>query len=407
MRIAFVSQEYPPETAKGGIGTQTFLKAHGLAALGHQIHVISRSANGKFSERNDHGVQVTRIPGLESRMPIFTEAADWLSYSAEVAAAVAALHAKSPLDVVDFPEWGAEGCVHLLNRTEWNRIPTVIHLHGPLVMFAHTMGWPELDSEFFRAGTAMEGACVRLADAVFSSSKCSADWCAKHYGRQRDEIRVLHTGVDTELFSPRAVRKAERPTIVFAGKLARNKGVHLLAEAACKLAPEFPGLHLRLLGRGDQKIIGELQAITRELPDLLDLPGFVDRAELRDHLSRAHIFAAPSQYEGGPGFVYLEAMACGLPVIACAGSGAAEVVHPGENGLLVPPRDVDQLVSSLRSLLGDTAARERMGKQAREYVLAEADSRVCIRRLEAYYSSVTSRPAPYGKAAAQPDSSRA
>ena len=51
LRIALVSQEYPPETAKGGIGSQTFLKAHGLAALGHEVHVISRSADGKFSER--------------------------------------------------------------------------------------------------------------------------------------------------------------------------------------------------------------------------------------------------------------------------------------------------------------------------------------------------------------------
>jgi len=90
-------------------------------------------------------------------MAVHTEAMDWLSYSVEVAAAVAALHGKQPLDLVDFPEWGAEGYAHLLNRTEWNRIPTVIHLHGPLVMFAHTMDWPAMDSEFYRVGAVMEG----------------------------------------------------------------------------------------------------------------------------------------------------------------------------------------------------------------------------------------------------------
>jgi len=390
MRIAFVSQEYPPETAKGGIGTQAFMKAHGLSALGHEVHVISRSPDGKISVRDDNGVHLTRIPGLESRMQIHTEAADWMTYSAEVAAAVAALHAKSPLDLVEFPEWGAEGCVHLLNQTEWNRIPTVIHLHGPLVMFAHTMGWPEMDSEFYRTGTLMEGACVRLADAVFSSSKCSADWCAKHYGRNRDEIPVLHTGVDTELFSPRNVPKSVRPTIIFAGKVARNKGVHLLVEAAVRLVPEFPGLQLRLLGRGEPKVVDELKAIARSAnsPDLLDLPGFVNRTELSEHFSCAHIFAAPSEYEGGPGFVYLEAMACGLPVIACAGSGASEVVKENENGLLVPRRDVDALTAALRSLLKDNLLREKMGAFARKFVLAEADSRVCIQKLEAFYSAV-------------------
>ena len=386
MRIALVSQEYPPETAKGGIGTQTFLKAHGLAALGHEVHVISRSADGKISTRDDHGVHVTRVPGFDARMHIYTEAADWLTYSAEVAAAVAALHAKSPLDVVDFPEWGAEGYVHLLNRTEWNHIPTVVHLHGPLVMFAHTMGWPEVDSEFYRTGTAMEGACVRLADAVFSSSACSADWCAKHYGVKRELIPVLHTGVDTKLFSPHDVPKSGRPTIVFAGKLARNKGVHLLVEAACRLANEFPGLHLRLLGRGDEKVLGELKNLARDFPSLLETPGFIERNALPEHFSRAHIFAAPSQYEGGPGFVYLEAMACGLPVIACAGSGAAEVISPEQTGLLTPAEDVGALAELLRRLLNDEKLRNAMGERARHYVLEHADSQACLKRIESFYA---------------------
>jgi len=231
---------------------------------------------------------------------------------------------------------------------------------------------------------------VRLADAVFSSSQCSADWCAKYYGRNRDEISVLHTGVDTELFSPRDISKANRPTIIFAGKLARNKGVHLLVEAAVRLAREFLSLQLRLLGRGEPKVVDELKAIARfaNAPDLLDLPGFVDRQELPEHFSRAHIFAAPSEYEGGPGFVYLEAMACGLPVIACAGSGASEVVRENENGLLVPPRDVESLTAALRSLLKDDLKREKIGVFARQFVQAEADSRVCIKKLEAFYSAV-------------------
>ena len=387
MRIALVSQEYPPETAKGGIGSQTYLKAHGLAALGHRVHVISRSPTPEKIERKDEAVHVLRVPGLDARTPVYTEAADWLTYSGEVAAAVASLHARTPLDVIDFPEWGAEGCVHLLNQTEWNRIPTVIHLHGPLVMFAHTMGWPEIGSEFYRAGTALEGACLRLAHAVFSSSQCSADWCVKQYGLERERIPILHTGVDTELFSPGAGPKAERLTIVFAGKLARNKGVHLLVEAASRLAKDFPGLHLRLLGRGEPKIIQELQSLAAGVPELLDVPGFVERAALPGQLGRAHIFAAPSQYEGGPGFVYLEAMACGLPVIACAGSGAAEVVRQGENGLLVPPLDTSALVSALHSLLADAAAREAMGRRARHFVLAEADSRACLKKLESFYAA--------------------
>jgi glycosyltransferase involved in cell wall biosynthesis len=236
----------------------------------------------------------------------------------------------------------------------------------------------------------MEGTCLRLADAVFSSSRCSADWCAKQYGLSRDHIPVLHAGVDTELFAPRPVPKATRPTIIFAGKLARNKGVHLLAEAACRLAGELPGLQVRLLGRGEPKVLDELRKLSESagLPDLLDLPGFVQPSQLPEHFSRAHVFAAPSQYEGGPGFVYLEAMACGLPVIACEGSGVAEVVRHGKNGLLVPPEDVPALTTALRSLFRDATVRQAMGEAARSFVVAEAESRVCIERIEAFYASV-------------------
>src|SRR5260370_1239897 len=132
------------------------------------------------------------------------------------------MNAKSPMQIIDFPEWACEIYIHLLNRQEWNHIPTVIQLHGPLVMFAQTMGWPEIDSEFYRAGTAMEGTCLRLADAVFSSSSYSANWCAAHYGLDRDEIPILHTGIVTDLVRPLDVPKAKRLTILFVCKLERS-----------------------------------------------------------------------------------------------------------------------------------------------------------------------------------------
>lgn len=393
MRIALVAQEYPPETAKGGIGSQTWIKAHGLAALGHDIHVISRAAKGSRRDYADGQVRVTRVPGAVEVSWLHTEVADWISYSIAVGGVVAELNKAKPFDLVEFPEWACEGWFHLVNRTEWNRVRTAIHLHGPLVMFAHTMGWPALDSEFFRTGTAMEGACLRLADAVFSSSRCSAGWCAKHYGMDANRIPIWHSGVDVELFAPREAAKSGRPAIVFAGKLARNKGVHLLVEAVCRLASEFPGLRLRLLGRGEAKVMTELRDIADAAgcAGSLDVAGFVERRALAGQLSEADVFAAPSEYEGGPGLVYLEAMACGLPVVACAGSGAAEVIRAGDTGVLVPPRDVEALAGALRDLLKDASRREEMGRRARAFVLAEADSRQCVKQLETLYASMIAR----------------
>ncbi len=96
-------------------------------------------------------------------------------------------------------------------------------------------------------------------------------------------------------------------------------------------------------------------------------------------------------HEPGPGLVYLEAMACGLPVVACESAGAVEVVHHEHNGLLVPPKDPDALAAALRRLLADAPYRESMGNRARRYVEETADSRECLRRLEALYLEVASR----------------
>jgi glycosyltransferase involved in cell wall biosynthesis len=394
MRIALASQEYPPETAHGGIASQTYAKAQGLTAMGHQVHVISASNSMEKQEYNDGEVQVTRIPGLDQRLPLYTDAARWLTYSAMVAAAISELNRCSRLDLVDFPEWAGEGFIHLLNRTEWNYIPTIIHLHGPLVMFAHAMGWPDTHSELYRIGTMMENTCLRLADGVISSSECSTRWCAQYYGLDENRVSTIHTGVDTRVFYPRSVPKEKRTTIIFVGRIHPDKGVPWLVEAAFLLAKEFTGLKLRIIGLGEPGIMAELRARDAACPGVLELPGFVPHADLPIELSRAHIFAAPSVYEGGPGFVYLEAMACGLPVVACSGSGAAEAVVPEQHGLLVPPRDLDSLCKALRRLLTNPEECRSMGERAHRDVLTKFDSQMCLRRMEAFYESILARSHP-------------
>jgi glycosyltransferase involved in cell wall biosynthesis len=396
MRIAFVSQEYPPETGYGGIGSQTYQKAHGMASLGHEVYVISHSRDACRHESNQDNVRVIRIPGADDELPIATEAVRWVTYSLKVAAEVARLHAEVRLDLVDFPEWGSEAYIHLLNRAEWNGIPSVIQLHGPIVMFAHAIGWPEVDSDFYRAVHMMEGVCLRLADAVYSSSRCSADWCERYYDLNSETIPVIHTGIDIDHFRPRAVPKNTRPTIVFVGKIETNKGVEVLVEAACRLADTFPDLRLQLIGRGRSNLIEQLLQTAADAGhrELIELPGYVASELLPNYLSRAHIFAAPSFYEGGPGFVYLEAMACGLPVVGCRSGGVCEIIEDGVTGLLVPPNDADALYTTLAQLLSDAQLCKTIGQRGREWAVREADSRESLRKLESFYFEVVHKCVP-------------
>lgn len=397
MRIAVVSQEYPPETAHGGIASQTYLKAHGLARLGHEIVVVSHSTDDRRQECRDGPVAVVRLPAADARLEVRSEPARWITWSTQVATVLAELHAQAPLDLVDLPEYGGEGYVHLLNQAEWGRIPTIVQLHGPLGMLSEHLGWPQPDSDLFRLGALMEETCLRLADGVYSSSAYTRDWCVAHYGLT-PRTPVLHLGVDTTLFSPgTAVGEGEdwrgeggRPTILFVGRVAPSKGVEVLLDAALRVAASWPGLRLRLVGRGEPGLLGSLAARARAagFPRLLELPGAVSRASLSEEYRAADVFAAPSFFEGGPGLVYLEAMACGLPVVAGGGSGVDQVVVDGSAGLLVPPGDVDAVAFALERLLGDQRWRRDMGRRAREWVACEADTTVCVRRLERLYADV-------------------
>lgn len=390
MKVALVSQEYPPETARGGISSQTYTKAHGLAALGHQVFVISRSITREKCVSVSGGVKVIRIPGFEKQLPEMTEAVQWLSHSLLVAAEIEALHTEVNLDIIDFPEWAAEGYAYLLNCRPWKKVPVVIQLHGPLVMLAHTINWPDMHSAFYKVGSEMEATCIQLANAIYSSSECSAQWIRKYYKPAIKHIPVIHMGIDTSSFLKQSSKKNTRLTIAFAGKLVQNKGVEELVKAVIILSKEFAGLQLKLMGKGDEKFIAKLKEIISEAnaSHLFEFAGFVDKTALGNELCKAHLFAAPSYYEGGPGFVYLEAMACGLPVVACSGSGVEEIIEDGFNGYLVPPQDVLALTTALRKLLSDPNKMENMGKNARAYVVREADTKYCVQQLEAFYYSV-------------------
>ena len=118
------------------------------------------------------------------------------------------------------------------------------------------------------------------------------------------------------------------------------------------------------------------------------MPGYLPNELLPEQFAEADVFASPSMGEGGPGFVYLEAMACGLPAIACRGTGAAEAIVDGVTGLLVDRNSVAELAGALRSLLVDADRRRAMGVAAREHVLATVERRNCIRKIDQFYRRV-------------------
>jgi glycosyltransferase involved in cell wall biosynthesis len=370
MRICLVSQEYPPETARGGIGTQTWNKARALAGLGHTVHVLSSSAEAgpELRTQIEDTITVHRLqpPGLE--FPVYGAPAFWLGYSWAVLKALRRLEETVRYDLIDFAEYAAEGFAYQADRTPWNWTPVVVQLHGPLAMFAERIGWPERDGDLYRVGTPMEDFSIRQADALMACSANIADFTAEFHGVPRESIEVVHCGVDIERFEPPEAARDGRPTVLFVGNIAANKGLTATYEAVMRLRTRHPGLRLQILGRGDDDLVLELEERARreDAADSFEFHGFVaDRDRLPAFYREADVFCSPADHEVGVANVYIEAMAAGCPVVAADSGGAPEAVLDRETGLLVRPGDPSAIAEALDELLGDDGLREQLGAAAR------------------------------------------
>jgi glycosyltransferase involved in cell wall biosynthesis len=389
MRICLVSQEYPPETAWGGVGTQTWVKARALARLGHEVHVLSRSADERSGIRTElqEGVLVHRMqpPGVE--FPIYGKPAYMIGYTWHVLAGLHKLMEQYSFDVLDFPEFAGEGFAYQIDRTVWNWAPVVVQLHGPLAMFCEFFQWPEEDSRLKQLGMFFEEFSLKNADVITACSASVAELAGRYYRIPREAIEVVHGGVDTDTFCPRPeVPLEDRPTVLFVGTIVDNKGAHVLAEAVLGLRHKYPDICLKLLGNGRGDELDRIKEKCRVLDAErnVEFAGFVSLDKLPDYYRRAHVFCLPAKYETFAN-VYIEAMACGCPVIASTSGGGAEAVLDGRTGLLVPPNDVRATAEAIDRVLGDPALRQRMSQEGLQRVTDYFAMDKYIRRVVAAY----------------------
>lgn len=378
MRICLVSQEYPPETARGGIGTQTWNKAHTLARLGHTVHVLSCSRTSGLDLRTEieGGVTLHRMPppGEETGkdFPVYTSATYAVGYTWNILRYLHRRMRPSGFDVIDFAEYGAEGFAYQLDRTPWNWAPVVVQLHAPLAMLAERLQWPPKDCDLYRVATFMEGISIERADALMACSANIADFTAAFYGVPRESIDVVHCGVDAETFRPgdQKERGLDCPTVLFVGNIAKNKGVQTVVAAVLRLRSKYPNIRLQILGTGDDGLREDLQRWSHRsgAEANIEFHGFVERSHLPDFYRRANVFCSPARYEGGVANVYLEAMACSCPVVASLAGAAPEAVIAGKTGLLVPPDDEGAVAAALDQILGNEFLARQMGEAARRRV---------------------------------------
>lgn len=182
---------------------------------------------------------------------------------------------------------------------------------------------------------------------------------------------IVHNGVNPCLFAPNsdAVSPSD-PEILVVGTLLASKGQAVVLRAIAALKTSFPGLRCRIIGEGPDQ--ADFEALSRDLglSTGVQFVGRKSRLEVAEAMRRCSIFALPSRNEG-LGCVYLEAMSCGKPVIACRGQGIDDVIEHEKNGWLVPVDGVEQLAQGLAALLASAELRARIGTAARQTILTK------------------------------------
>lgn len=215
------------------------------------------------------------------------------------------------------------------------------------------------------------------ADLVLAPTNDTAKHVETQQDVPRDRIRVLPWALDPEfeelLTAPRPELPMEFPqgrVILTVGRWnadERYKGMDTLITALPRLLTEWPDLQLVVVGEGDDQGWLEQIADGRGIRRHVHFLSRLSYAEIAACYRACEIFALPSRGEGF-GLVYLEAMACGKPVIGGAHGGAPEVIEDGKTGYLVQHGDAAQLATSLEALLSDPALAQQMGARGRERV---------------------------------------
>jgi phosphatidylinositol alpha-1,6-mannosyltransferase len=256
-------------------------------------------------------------------------------------------------------------------------LPYAVVLHGS-----------ELLGRIPTGGSQAMGEVVKRAIHVIAAGNYPAKEARRVGGDRTPPITVIPPGVDTERFRP-AADDAERERtrqrfgiardaqlVVGVSRLVMRKGFDVLIDAAARLLPTHPDLHVAIGGSGRDR--DRLQKRIQDTKAPASLLGRVADDDLPKLYAAADVFAmcCRTRWAGlepeGFGIVFLEAAACGVPQLAGDSGGAADAVADGETGVVVDhPRDADAVAAALRDLLDDPARRVALGRRSRERAVAD------------------------------------
>lgn len=392
MRVDLLTKEYPPEIY-GGAGVHVAELVKALRAS-NEIHVRCFGA-----VRDEPDVTSYLVPQElhSANAALQTIGVNLLMANDTVGA-----------DIVHSHTWYANEAGRLSQQ-----------LHGiPHVITAHSLEplrpWKaEQLGGGYKVSSSIERSAYESADAVIAvSGGMRLDILRSYPDIDPNKVHVIHNGIDVQAWAPTSNPEllerwgidSSRPSIVFVGRITRQKGLPYLLEAAQAL-PEDVQLILCAGAPDTEEIKQEVELrvslLQKERSGVIWIPDHLPRHELAAILTSATAFVCPSIYEP-LGIVNLEAMACGIPVVGTATGGIPEVIADGETGWLVPieqlqdgtgtPLNPEKYASDLAramiNAVSDIDRARRMGVAARERARTHFDWAAIAEQTRSIYNLV-------------------
>lgn len=382
-----------PMKSWGGLEGQVELEGLGLAALGHEVHIVTAGRNQQPEVYNQGGVtyhSVSKAAEYDRNASIFELIAGLFRFTARMLAIcrdtgpdVVHIHARYPFFFGLF--LGAR------SRKNWRLI---YHAHN--WKRAERMPYARFSA---RRAAAVVGAIVdninaRFAHHVVTTSVFMRDQIIGSTGTDPEKVSIVANVIDLTEFKRRPVQRHSHE-ILFVGRIAEEKGLLTLIEAVGLVAKSGHPIHLNVVGgdKGGSERGSYAQSCTDlvrslELGSRVTFLGEVPNRQLPEHLSRARALVVPSIWNEPFGVVVLEGLACGTAVIAGRVGGMPELLEEGKTGLLVPPGDVHALAEALRRVLEDDELVRTAGIAGPELVSRKYSSDVIGRTVEDLYRDI-------------------
>jgi len=360
MKIAIIINLFPPKWLHG-TEIATYLMAEQLANRGHEVHVITSldEGLGLHEVSSEKGFFVHRIHLIN--IHIFITLFFWWAIVGKIR--------KIGPDLVHAQSLSS-GIPALMSK-KMLKIPYVVWGRGSDVYLPDVYG--KLTSKIV----------IKNADTVIALTdgikRIMQDTCTR-------DIAIVPNGINISEYSyepglkDRATRGKE---ILFVGRLSAVKGVQYLIRAMKQVQDKIPDARLIIVGDGEEREMLETLSIHLDIQRYVQFIGVVPHEKVKTFMQQADIFVLPSLSEGFPN-VILEAMACGLPVIASRVGGIPDIITNTTNGYLVEAKDSDDLADKIVLLLSDAALRKKISENNRHLVKKYAWEKV-IADLEKIY----------------------